>query len=269
MLSEQHISDQHNNGLTSSYDRDILFKHFFENPAICYLCRGYVNSSLSFEDQRSFTTTELVEYIVINNFCFPLDPFSNLANRHSDTVLYSKMETFIYRAANTKGLNFDRIDVTSIYHSMDTLIPEVVRNNVDVTARLFDFDLHVNNRTLYVDRAWIGDVFPEEHARINEMVLERIYTQATASIDILHNLFSFLYETFEDIFEDTVIEFNQRLLLIGMRTFLDVHRDFLDAISPQSCGPGESIFELYLSILEPILEEYSPFKPIDLTDTTK
>lgn len=251
---------------TFSHNKDMLYEYFVYHPSICYLCRGFVNSSLPPEQRQSFPTTQLVDFIIKNKFEFPLDIHSDIAKRYADTMIFPEIRGFIHDVAVSKGLTYKYIDVSSVFTAMDTLLDIIVRNDIDVTTVIFDFNVHVKERVLYVDRSFIKEVPPEDRARLKEMAQEHIQMPQNPSSHRMENIFDSLFEIFGELFEDTRLEFNHRLLMIGMRTFLDIHHDFLDkAFAPRSDDLAP-LYDAFVMMLQPELDNYSPFKPIRVTN---
>lgn len=258
--NSSHKSQKQNNAIT--YDRDALEQVLTSNPTICYLCRGLVNSSLPAEQRQSFPTTELVDYIIKHKFVFPLDIYSDVARRYADAMLFFEIRNFIHDAAQSVGHKYDQIDISSVFYAMDTLLDLVVRDDVDVTTVLFDYDLHVEGSILFVDRSYIKEVPPEEQARLKEMAVGHIQMPQNPYSLRMQRIFDSLFEIFGELFEDTRLEFNHRLLMIGIKTFLDIHHYFLDAAFKPRSDDLAPLYDAFLMMLQPELDNYSPFTPI-------
>lgn len=252
-----------------SYNRDVLYNHFIHNPTICCLCRGIVVKSLPPEARRPFSTSQLIDHIVKHNFVFPYDIFSDVARRHADTVVFSEIRSYIHDAATSKGYSYDDIDVPSIYDAMDTLLDIIVTNDVDLTTVVFDFDLHVKDETLYIDRSFIEEIPPEDRTLLKQMAVERIQMPRHTSAQHIDKVFDSLYEIFGQLFEDTRLEFNHRLMMIGMKTFVEIHHDFLDKGFKPRSDDLPPLYDAFVEMLQPLLEEYSPFTPIRVKDSAE
>lgn len=194
--------------------------------------------------------------VIKNKFEFPLDIHSDIAKRYADTVIFPEIRGFIHDVAVSKGFTYKHIDVSSVFTAMDTLMDLVVKDDVDVTTVLFDFELHVENNILYVDHAFITEVPLEERTRLEQTAQEHIQIPQDPTAHRMQKLFDSLYEIFGELFEDSRLEFNHRLLTIGMRTFLDIHHDFLDAAFVPRSDDLAPLYDAFVMMLQPELDNY-------------